>query len=286
MEAAYLTHLIIVYSIFAILTLGFALALGWLGISNLAHVAFASVGAYTTAALTTRLDAPVWFGIVLGTIAGALFSILISLLIRRVRGDFVVVLALGVHYAVLVISQNWTSVTRGTLGIPGIPRPTTFEEPARFVVLAVVGLAAVYFILERLTRSRFGKLMALVRDDDVAAQVLGKNTVQTKIIGLLISGAIAGLAGALAAHYFQFLDPKTFHLGELVFVISATIVGGLGSLPGALIGAAILFFVPEILRFVNLPDDQIGPLRQMLFSLVLLAVLVYRPKGLLGKISL
>lgn len=282
----YLTHLLIVYCIFAILTLGFALTLGWLGISNLAHVAFASVGAYTSAVLTTRLDAPVWFGVVLATIAGALFSIVISFLIRRVRGDFIVVLALGVHYTVLVIAQNWTSITRGTLGIPGIPRPTPLDEPGRFIILATVGLAIVYLILERLTRSRFGKLMALVRDDDVAAQGLGKNTVQTKIIGLLVAGAVAGLAGALAAHYFQFLDPKTFHLGELVFVISATIVGGLGSLPGALLGTAILFFVPELLRFVNLPDDLIGPLRQMLFSLVLLAVLVYRPKGILGKISL
>lgn len=282
----YLTHLIIVYCIFAILILGFAVTLGWLGISNLAHVAFASVGAYTTAVLTTQLDAPVWFGIVLGTAFGALFSVVISLLIRRVRGDFVVVLALGVHYAVLVIAQNWTSVTRGTLGIPGIPRPAWFDEPGRFIILSVVALAVVYLVLERLTRSPFGKLMALIRDDDVAAQALGKNTVQTKVLGLLVAGAVAGLAGAFAAHYFQFLDPKTFHLGELVFVISATIVGGLGSLPGALLGTAILFFVPELLRFVNLPDDLIGPLRQMLFSLVLLAVLVYRPKGILGKIAL
>lgn len=282
----YLTHLLIVYCIFATLTLGFALTLGWLGISNLAHAAFASAGAYATALLTTRFGAPVWFGVVAGAAAGALLSLLLALLVRRVRGDFLVVLALGLHYVTVTIAQNWTSVTRGTLGIPGIPRPVLFPDLRTFIIPALALLVVVYLFLRRLTASPFGSLMALVRDDEVAAQSLGKNTVRIKIIGLIIAGVVAGLSGALAAHYYQFIDPKTFHLPELVFVISATVVGGLGSLPGALVGTAILYFVPELLRFTALPDALVGPLRQMLFSLVLLAVLILRPKGLLGKIAL
>lgn len=282
----YLSHLFIVYCLFATLTLGFALTLGWLGISNLAHAAFASVGAYASALLATRFGAPVWFAVLSGAAAGAVLSLFLALLVRRVRGDFLVVLALGLHFVVLTITQNWTDVTRGTLGIPGIPRPTLFSDLQLFVVPAFAMLIGVYLLLQRLTTSPFGSLMALVRDDEVTAQSLGKNTVRVKIIGLLIAGAIGGLVGALAAHYYQFIDPKTFHLPELVFVVSATVVGGLGSLPGALLGAATLYFVPELLRFAALPDALIGPLRQMLFSLVLLAMLILRPKGLLGKITL
>lgn len=282
----YLTHLLIIYCIFSVLVLGFALTLGWLGISNLAHVGFASVGAYASAILTIRAGLPVPVGILAGAVAGMALSLVVSALTRRVRGDFMVVVSLGLQLVLLSIWQNWTTLTRGTLGIPGIPRPPGFEENRMFLLLALTLLVCVVLVLRRITSSPFGRVMSLVRDDELAAQTFGKNTGRVKQIGLLVAGAFGGLAGALLAHYLQFIDPKTFHVSELVFILSATIIGGLGSLRGAIAGTALVFFVPEILRFASLPPGLVGPLRLIIFAGILLLVIIFKPRGMFGKITI
>jgi len=116
--------------------------------------------------------------------------------------------------------------------------------------------------------------------------VLGKNVVRAKRITYIVTGAVAGLAGALYAHYIQFIDPKSFHLDQIVFLLTVIIVGGLGSLEGALVGTALAVFVPEILRFTPIPLELLGPVREIIFSAVVILVLIYRPRGILGKVLL
>lgn len=286
MLSPYLIHILILFCIYAILATGFQLSVGSGGLVNLAFVAFMAMGAYASAIATMHYHLPVALGIALALIIPSMTAGTLSLLLRKVRAEILVVITLAFHLALFTILQNWTDFTRGALGIAGIRRPIFFTEPESYLALSLILLGLVYLTLRAVVGSPFGRVLGALRDDETAAQILGKDTIRAKRIVYLITGAIAGLAGALFAHYIQFIDPKSFHLDQLVFLLSVIILGGLGSLPGTLIGTAVLLFVPEALRFVGLPPAFYGPFRQILWAAVVIVILLYRPRGILGKVML
>lgn len=155
-----------------------------------------------------------------------------------------------------------------------------------YALASIIMLVVVYLLLTRILHSPFGLVMGAMRDDEVGARVLGKNTAHIQRVALVLSGMIAGIAGALYAHYIGFIDPSSFYLGDLVIVVSAVILGGVGSLSGSVVGVAIYFLIPEALRFVDLPAETVGAVRQILFTTLLLLIILVRPKGILGKIQL
>jgi len=137
-----------------------------------------------------------------------------------------------------------------------------------------------------LGKSRYGVLLQAVRDDSVGVQSAGKNIFRLKAEAMMISAFFASVAGSLYAHYISFIDPTTFYLHDIIIVLTMVIVGGLVSLRGSVLAAFIIILLPELLRFVSLPPDMIGPMRQIMYALLLILILMYRPRGLFGKVDL
>jgi branched-chain amino acid transport system permease protein len=154
------------------------------------------------------------------------------------------------------------------------------------LIIVAVSAIAVALAVWLITRTRFGRALQAIRDDQLAAAMLGKNVFAHKVAAMGLSACIAGLAGSFFAHYISFIDPGIFGIGDLILVLSMLIVGGMASVPGSLLGAAVILLIPEPLRFIGFPSELIGPMREMLFAIILLIILLYRPKGILGKVDL
>ena len=289
MISAYFIHLLILIGIYVILAISLQLAVGFTGLLNLGHIAFYCVGAYTSALLALA-GFPFWFAFLSAGIMAMLFGFLLSIPTNKLKGDYLALATLGFSFVIYAVALNWTSLTRGPLGLPGIPKPSlfgfTFSNNFSFLILTlVIGLVS-YLIIKRVVSSPFGKVLEAVRDDELATKVLGKNTFKIKTYALGISAFFAGIAGSLYAHYITFIDPSSFVLLQLIPVLAIVIIGGLASLKGTVIAAIILVLLPEPLRFIGFPSSIVGPARQIIYALLLLLILIYRPKGFSGKVEI
>src|SRR3989344_2205544 len=279
----YFENLIILGSIFSILSVSLNLTMGYTGLFNLGHAAFFAIGAYVSALLALGLGMPFWVCIIAAALFAALFGFLLGFPTLRLRGDYLALGTLGFAFIVEAVLKNWTDVTRGPLGLPGIPRPELFSSIEMYMLLALVFLAATILITHRIVNSPFGRVLKSIREDETAAQTLGKNTVRYKMIVLTTSAFFAGIAGSLYAHYITFIDPTSFSLPVLILLLSAVIIGGLGSIRGAVAGAFLLILLPEPLRFIGLPSNLVGAGRQMIYAVLVLIILLKRPQGLFGE---
>ena len=279
----YLVHLGILICIYSILTVSLNWAVGFTGLLNLGHVGFFGIGAYASA-LFAMNGVPIWLSLILGALFAGVSGLLLALPTTRLKGDYLALATLGFAFIMGSVARNWTGLTRGALGIPGIPKIVH----GNYAFLLVVFIIAVitYLIFWKLSRSRFGKTCEAVRDDELAAKMLGKDTFLHKILALGISAFFAGLGGGLFAHYITFIDPSIFGLGDLILLFSMLIVGGLASVKGAAIGTIILLLLPEPLRFIGFPSSILGPMREIIFALILLLILIYKPRGICGKVDL
>ncbi len=279
----YLIHLAILVGIYSILTIGLNFAVGFTGLLNLGHVGFFGIGAYASALLAVA-GLPIWLSIICGAILAAISGVLLALPTTKLKGDYLALATLGFSFIMGSVARNWTDVTRGALGIPGIPK--IVKGNTEFLIIVAIIAVVSYLIFWKLSRSRFGKTCEAIRDDELAAKMLGKDTFMHKIAALGISAFFAGLGGALFAHYITFIDPSIFGIGDLILLFSMLIVGGLASVKGSAIGTIILFLLPEPLRFIDFPSSVLGPAREIIFALILLLILIYRPRGIFGKVDL
>jgi len=289
MPTAYFIHLLILVGIYLVLTLSLQLSVGFTGLLNLGHIAFYAIGAYTSALLALA-GWPFFLCILLAGLIAMIFGFLLSIPTNKIKGDYLALATLGFSFVVYAIALNWTGLTRGPLGLPGIPRPEifgfTFSSNLSFLILTILIVLITYFIIRKITRSPFGKVLEATRDDELATRVLGKNTFKIKSISLAASAFFAGLAGSLYAYYITFIDPSSFTLMQFIPVIAIVIIAGLASLKGTVIATIILILLPEPLRFIGFPSSVIGPARQIIYALALLLILLYRPKGFYGKVEL
>ncbi|MBS3167714.1 branched-chain amino acid ABC transporter permease [Candidatus Woesearchaeota archaeon] len=288
MIEAYFIHLLILIGIYIILAASLNLAMGNTGLLNVGHVAFYAIGAYTSALLALNLNIPFWIGFLAGGILAALFALLIAIPTLKLRGDYLAIATLGLAVVVESILRNWTSLTRGPLGLPGIPKPALFGMTFNnnsYLILVIIFSVITCLIIYYITKSPFGRVLKAIREDELAAASLGKNTTKYKTQALVISAFFAGIAGSLYAHYINFIDPTTFSVLESILIISMIIVGGLASVKGAVIGAVILTLLPEPLRFLPIPSFAIGALRQILYALLLVIILIKRPQGIWGEFT-
>lgn len=289
MIEAYLIHLLIMIGIYLILALSLQLSIGYTGILNLGHIAFFCIGAYTSALLTMNgLPFPV--AIIASGVFAMASGFVLALPSRKLRGDYLALVTLGFSFVIYSIALNWMQLTRGPLGIPGISKPNIFgiaiSNNQSYLALVIVIAIIMFLVIYRIVNSQFGKTLQAVRDDEIAAKSLGKSTFKIKSYALAISAFFAGIAGSLYAHYITFIDPSSFTLMQLIPIIVIVIVGGLASLKGTVIATIIMVLLPEPLRFIGFPSSIIGPARQIIFALILLLILLYRPKGLFGKVEL
>jgi branched-chain amino acid transport system permease protein len=289
MISAYLIHLLILICIYLILSISLQLSVGFTGLLNLGHIAFYAIGAYTSALLALN-GFPFWFCFLSAGIFAMIFGFLLSLPTNKLKGDYLALATMGFSFVVYAVLLNWTSLTRGPLGLPGIPKPKifgiSFSDNLSFLILVAIIALISYLIIKRITISPFGKVLEATRDNELLTRVLGKNTFKIKTISLMISAFFAGISGSLYAHYITFIDPSSFTILQLIPVLSIIIIGGLASLKGTIIATIILVLLPEPLRFIGFPSSIVGPARQILYSLILLFILIYKPKGFFGKIEL
>jgi len=286
MIEAYILHLLILICIYAILSMSLNLITGYAGMLNLGHVAFFGIGAYASSLLVLA-GFPFWVGFLAAGAFAAFFGFLLSIPALRLRGDFLAIATLGFGEIIRSFMLNWSELTRGPLGIPGIPKPEifgfAFDSLPAYFALAFVVAAAAYLILKYLLASDFGISLKAIRENELIAESLGKNVRLHKMLAFSIGACFAGFAGSLFAHYITFIDPSSFMLGESILILLAVVLGGMGSLEGSIAGAIIIILLPEPLRFIGLPGAMVGQLRQIIYACLLIALIVKRPKGILGE---
>ena len=283
----YFFNILIFIGIYIVLAVSLDLVAGQIGILSIAHAGFYGLGAYTSALLTVYVKTPFLGGVFLGMTIAALVSLIVSLPSLRLHEDYFVIATFGFQIILFSIFNNWVNVTRGPLGIPGIPAPSilgwTFDSPTEFVVLTAIWAGCSYLIVRRLAASPFGRVLRAIREDEIFAQAMGKNTLRFKVTAFAVSAALAASAGSLYAHFITYIDPSSFTVMESILVISMVIIGGADSPWGPVIGALILVTFPELLRFVGLPNAVAANLRQIFYGLLLVIMMMTRPSGLLGR---
>ena len=219
MISPYVIHLLILIGIYVILSVSLNLALGYAGLLNLGHVALFGIGAYTSTLLTMN-GVPFVISFLLAGLTASFFGFLLILATRKLQGDYYALATLGFAFVVYSLFLNLTDLTRGPLGIPGIPKPNLFgfvigSNLQYLLFVAVLVLVSVYSI-RTVVESPFGRLLEAMRDDELGLRVLGKNTKMLKYKSMMISAFFAGISGSLFAHYISFIDPSTFYINELI----------------------------------------------------------------------
>lgn len=273
-------------AIYSILSVSLSLLVGHTGIFSMAHAALFGVGAYTYAVLTVQFGWGPGPALVVALLLAALAGAVMAIPSLRVSGDYFLVASFALQVVAASVFENWTSVTGGTGGIPGIQRPAMgaldFGDNGAFLGLAVVVALLVVAVSLWLVRSPYGRMLHVVRDDEVVAATLGKPVRFAKVSVTVLSGAFAGLAGVLYAQYLLYLSPGTFEVATSVSIITMVVLGGMTSVAGSVIGAAVIVLIPQGLRELDLASSVAGPLEQVFFGLLLILLMFVRPQGLLG----
>jgi branched-chain amino acid transport system permease protein len=282
----YLFHILVISGIYVILTLSLNLIVGYTGLPALGHAAFYCIGAYTSSLLALKLGLSPWIGLLAGAFLSALSGIVIGYPALRLKGDYLALSTFGLGIIVYSIAKNWVSLTRGPMGLPGIPGFSIlgFQISAVwcYFLLVCAFTAITLFVMHRIVNSPFGRVLRSIREDEIAAQSLGKNIVKYKLLVFVIGAFFAGIAGSLYAHYITFIDPSSFTIMESITILLMVIFGGMGSITGSIVGAVTLVIFPELLRFLGLPSSIAAPVRQMIYGLLLVVLMIWRPQGIMG----
>lgn len=288
----YLMHIGVMLSIYCILVLSTNLTVGMANLLTLCQAAFYGIGAYIGAFFLMRLQLPFTVIALVVMLATGLTSLVVSYASVKLKGDYFILATLAFQMIVLTILSNWTNVTRGALGIPGIPNIRLFGvlsldsiQAYFFFTLTLAALCILFF--HRLQRSPFGRMLRSIRTDEISAQALGRNTVSLKAWAFFLSAAFAGMAGLVYASYIGYLHPTGFTLNESIFILTALFIGGIGRrVWGPVAGAAVVVILPEALRYAGLPNAVAANLRLTVFGLILILLMFFRPQGLLGDSEL
>jgi len=278
----YLLHILIIAGIYIILTLSLNLIVGYTGLPALGHAAFSCIGAYTSSLLALNMGMSPWIGLLIGACVAAFSGVVIGYPAVRLKGDYLALATFGLGVIVYSIAKNWVSLTRGPMGLPGIPGFSILgfglSEIWSYLLLVSVFVILTIFVIKRIVSSPFGRILKSIREDEIASESLGKDTTKYKLLVFIIGAFFAGIAGSLYAHYITFIDPVM----EAITILLMVIFGGMGSISGSVVGAVILVVLPELLRFIGMPSSIAAPMRQMIYGLLLVVLMVKRPQGIMG----
>mgnify|MGYP000937859165 CR=1 FL=1 len=269
----YIQQILVTIGIGVILALGLTIVTGLTGQLSLGHAAFMSIGAFTSALLTIHTPLPFTLNLLLSGIFTAFVAALIGWPILRLSGDYLAICTLGFAEIVKVVFLN-LDITNRALGLT-VPHPSTaLPLPALVWTVAVIMLTATSFIAS----SRLGRAFKAIRDDETAAGSTGINPTLYKVQAFAIGGFMAGVGGGLYAHFISYINPSDFGFMKSVDILSMVVLGGLGSVPGAFLGAIVLAAAPELLRFM-------AQYRMLVYGILLVLLMIFRPNGLLGGIN-
>ncbi|MEZ4753456.1 MAG: branched-chain amino acid ABC transporter permease [Bdellovibrionota bacterium] len=272
----YLIHLGILICIYIILAQSFNLSFGIGRLFNLAHVASYALGAYTTALLSTEHAVGFWLIVPASMLVAGLLSILIGVISLKLTQDYFAIGTLAFSSVVSALLINWKSLTRGVLGIPGIPRPEimgiNFYENLNFLWLALICAVLVSIFSYMVFNNAYGRSLKTQSEFEQGALAIGKNTRDLRNLAFFFSSSIAGLAGCLFAYYINYIDPSSFSLIEMIFILTIVVTGKPGSFWGVTAATIFLVLLPEPLRFIDMPSSILGPLRQLLYAVIMFTV--------------
>ena len=279
----FLTNVLDQVGIFVLMALGLNIVVGFAGLLDLGYVAFFAIGSYVTALLTSTSDLGMgmnfWVAVPIAVLAATLAGIILGVPVLRMRGDYLAIVTLGFGeiIRVLVRSDLLKPVIGGAQGILKIGRPSIggfeFVTPLHFYYLILLGCILAWFIAGRLRDGRIGRRWMAMREDEDVAEAVGINLVATKLLAFSIGAAFAGLAGALFAPRIGSVFPNSFELLISINVLAIVIVGGIGSLPGVVLGAFVLVGLPELLR-------EFEEYRLLMYGILLIVMMLVRPEGL------
>ena len=280
----YHLHTLIMAGIFAVLALSLNLLLGYTGQLSLGHAGFFGIGAYATGLLTVKLEWSPWLGLAAATALPAAAGWVIGRLALKLRGAYFVLLTISFGGVMSLVSVNWMDLTNGPLGLPGVP-PVEIALPGLPVVslrskgayyyLVLVAVVASYLLCLALIRSRIGRALIALRENETLAESVGINGTHYLVLAALISAGMAGFAGGLYAHYTRFVSPEVFLFGYTVTMLIMVVAGGKGTLAGPIVGAVIFTVLPEALRALTSWQWQM-----LVYGIVLIAVLFFMPRGI------
>ncbi|HUW71390.1 MAG TPA: branched-chain amino acid ABC transporter permease [bacterium] len=289
-------------AIYIILALSLNLLNGFTGLFSLGHAGFMAVGAYVSALLTMTpaqkemnfflqpivpflrtVQLPFIIAIIIAGLCAALVAVVIGVPALRLRDDYLAIATLGFAEIIRVLITNAQSLTNGAQGLKGIPKYST-----TWVVWGAATIAVLFMLA--LVRSSYGRTMKAVRDDEIAAEAMGVNVFKVKSTSFVISSFMAGIGGALLGHMISTIDPKMFTLVLTFNILLIVVLGGNGSITGSVIAAFMVTVLMEALRFLDMPmdflfikTDGLPGLRMVIFSILLMIVVLYRQRGLMGN---
>ena len=268
----YYSGIITLVCINIILAVSLNLASGFLGQLVLGHAGFMSVGAYAAALFTMYSGLPQMvafpLGILLGGVVASVFGVIIGIPALRLKGDYLAIITLGFGeiIRVLILAMPCTGGARGLRGIPNL----TDYNWTYFVAILTV------FVIYSFIQSRHGRAVIAIREDEIAAEASGINTTYYKLLAFILAAFFAGVAGALYAHHVGVLNPSKFDFNYSVEILVMVVLGGMGSITGSVISATVLTILPELLR-------EFSTYRMLVYSLILIVVMLFKPSGLLGQ---
>lgn len=287
---------IVHFGILVVLALGLNLINGFTGMFSLGHHGFFAVGAYATGAFVLFVvphDPNALIGVVafiaslgVGIAAAALFGLIVGVPCLRLKGDYLAIATLGFGEIVRIAVQN-TDALGGPRGleVPYLLIERGVDTQTIYVVLymGLVGLAclATFTGLRNLVRSRHGRALIAIREDEVAAELLGVNLAWNKVMAFVIGAGLAGLGGGLYVHYVTQIEPKEFNLIKGIYILLYVVLGGMGSLTGTIVATALLYLLDKVV--LNLMPPEIQAWREVMFALLLVVLMIARPQGLFGS---
>jgi len=283
LTSEYITYVVVLAMLYAVLTGSYDILTGYTGPLTFCHGAFYGIGAYTSALLTLKAGFPFWVAFPVSGVAVFLFGALVGYPALRLRGHYFAVTTFFFAHFVYLVILNSVNLTAGPLGLGGI------KPPEGFLGINFAGMKASYYLiliygvivivgLWLFIRSGVGKLLVTIRENEELSEAIGVNTSFYKVLAFSIGAGVAGLTGSMFAHFFRLLHPTTFAWMTSEMVVIMSLVGGLGTLIGPIIGAGIVTLILELMRFA--PE-----LRLIIWSVALIAILIIEPRGLMGLVQ-
>ncbi len=269
----YILQILINICIAIILALGLNLITGLTGQLSLGHAAFMSIGAFTGGILTIQFGLPFCFDILAAGFFAAFAGIIIGFPTLRLSGDYLAIATLGFAEIIKVVFLN-LDITNRALGL-SVPPPNS-NIPLEIYVLIVAVLSTAMMAL--IHHSRFGRALKAIREDEIAAESMGINATGYKIAAFSVGAFFAGIGGCLYAHFIAYINPSDFGFSKSIDILNMVVLGGLGSIPGTIIGSALLTTAPEFLGFMS-------RYRMLVYGAMLVFLMIFRPNGLLGGVS-
>jgi branched-chain amino acid transport system permease protein len=274
-------------AIYVILGLSTNLLVGIAGIFSVSQAAIFGVGAYIVSYMLMHDVMSFIPALLIAGAACVALNILFTLPALRVAGDYFVVTSFGIQLLATAIFVNWTDGTGGANGLPGIPPPDLFgytlESNAAIAALCVTGMVLGGLAFWLLMRAPFGRLLRAIREDELAVAAAGKNVLVAKVSAAAMAGCFAGFSGGLYATFLSFVDPQSFDLDASIFLLTMVVVGGARTLTGSVLGPFLLLALPQLLALIDIPTTIAAAARQLIYGVLLILFMLFRPQGLAGE---